>query len=201
MELHDAIRRRRMVRSFQRGRAVEPDVLDQVLDAARRVPSAGNTQGVDLLVLDDEDDRVRFWDASFPDGNRRVLFRWQGLFDAPVIVVPVVEPGAYARRYSETDKVSTSGLDEVDGWPVPYWFVDGGMAVQNVLLAAVGAGLGALFFGLFEREAATLYAFGVPASHRALGAIALGHPAPDAPGRSAGRPRRPLADVVHRGSW
>jgi nitroreductase len=65
----------------------------------------------------------------------------------------------------------------------------------------VDDGLGALLFGLFAHEAAVLAAFGVPAGRRALGTVALGHPAPDEPGRSADRPRRPLADIVHRGRW
>lgn len=195
MELGEALRRRRMVRRFEPGRDVVPDVLTRVLAAATRAPSAGNTQAVELLVLEDEADRVRFWDVSFPDGSARVLFRWQGLFDAPVIVVPVVEAGRYKRRYAEADKATRTD------WPVPYWWVDGGMAVENLLLSAVDEGLGALFFGLFEREAATLHAFGVPASRSALGVVALGHPLPDEPGRSAGRPRRGVADVVHRGSW
>lgn len=190
-----------MVRSFQRGRDVRPEVLARVLDAARRAPSAGKTQALELLVLTDEADRVRFWDLSFPDGNDRVLFRWRGLFDAPVIVIPVVEANAYAQRYSETDKVAAAGLDVVAGWPVPYWFVDGGMAVQNMLLTAVDEGLGALFFGLFEREAVTLHGFGVPASRRALGVLALGHPLLDEPGRSSRRPRRTLDEITHRGAW
>ena len=42
-------------------------------------------------------------------------------------------------------------------------------------------------------------AFGIPADRRCLGTIALGHPAPDEPGRSADRPKR--TDAVHFGSW
>lgn len=199
MELHDAIRRRRMVRAYQ-PRPVDGDVLDRVLDAARRGPSAGNSQPVDLLVLTDEGDRARFWDLSFPVPEARARFRWQGMFEAPVIVVPLVEPAAYARRYSQADKAGT-GLDDLDAWPVPYWWIDGGAAVENLLLAAVAEGLGALFFGLFVHEAEILATFGVPAGHRALGAITVGHPAPDEPGRSSPLERRSLADTVHRGRW
>jgi hypothetical protein len=42
---------------------------------------------------------------------------------------------------------------------------------------------------------------GVPDGWRAVGTVAMGHPAPDEPGRSAGRPRRTLDEVVHRGTW
>src|SRR3546814_20224002 len=47
-------------------------------------------------------------------------------------------------------------------WSVPYWWVDGGMAVDQLLLAAVEAGLGACFFGLFDPEPAVLAELGVP---------------------------------------
>jgi nitroreductase len=187
------------VRAYD-GRPVEPAALDRVLDAARRVPSAGSSQGVDLVVLVGPEQTARYWDVALPAGPTRDGFRWQGLLRAPVLVVPVVAPAVYAARYGEADKAAT-GLGEVEAWPQPYWFVDGGMAVLAMLLAAVDEGLGALFFGLFERERPVLDALGVPPDRRGLGVVALGHPAPDEPGRSADRPRRPPDDVVHRGGW
>lgn len=199
MELGEVLRRRRMVRAYD-GRPVDPAVLARVLDAGRRAPSAGNSQGLDLVVLDGPEQAARHWDVALPAGPARDRFRWQGLLTAPVLVLPVVDPAAYAARYGEADKAAT-GLDAVEAWPVPYWFVDGGMAVHALLLAAVDEGLGALFFGLFDRERPVLDALGVPPGRRGLGVVALGHPAPDEPGASAGRPRRPLDDVVHRGGW
>ena len=72
---------------------------------------------------------------------------------------------------------------------------------MTVLLAVEDEGLGALLFGLFEHEEAVRAEFGVPSGYRAIGAISVGHPAPDRPSMSAGR-RRPVFDeVVHRGDW
>jgi nitroreductase len=199
VELSEVLRRRRMVRAF-RADPVDASVLERVLDAARRAPSAGSVQPLDLLVLEGRAQTERYWSLTFPDPAARAGFRWQGLFAAPVLVVPVVDPAAYPSRYGEPDKAAT-GLGTIDAWPVPYWWVDGGAAVENLLLAAVDEGLGALLFGLFASEAAVLDAFGVPHGRRALGTVALGHPAPDEPGRSSGRARRPLTEVVHRGRW
>ena len=64
-----------------------------------------------------------------------------------------------------------------------------------------GFWLGGCLFGLFRHEEAVLRAHGVPAGWRAAGTVALGHPAASRPGRSAGRPRPPLRDVVRRGRW
>jgi nitroreductase len=188
-----------MVRSFD-GRPIDPTVLDRLLDAARRGPSAGSSQGLDLLVLEGEGQTGRYWETTFPDAARRASFRWQGLFRAPVLLVPYVSATAYAERYAEADKVAT-GLGEESAWPVPYWWVDGGIGVGLLLLAAVDEGLGACLFGQFEHEPAVRTAFGVPHDRRALGTVAVGHPVPDEPGRSAGRRRRPLGEIVHRGRW
>lgn len=188
-----------MVRAF-RPDPLAADVLGRVLAAASRAPSAGSTSGLDLLVLEGPEQTERYWDLTFPDPAVRAAFRWQGLFSAPVLVIPVVDPDAYAARYGEADKEAT-GLAEVGAWPVPYWWVDGGAAVENLLLAAVDEGLGALLFGLFDHEQAVLEAFGAPVGRRAVGTVALGHRAPDEPGRSSARPRRPLDEIVHRGRW
>jgi nitroreductase len=198
VELQQAIRKRRMVRAYEPGRGIERASLDRVLDAARRSPSAGNSQGLDLLVLEGPAQTERYWDLTFPDRSDRWIHA--GLFDAPVLVVVLVDPSAYTARYGEADKAGT-GLHDEAAWPVPYWWVDGGCAAENLLLTAVDEGLGACLFGIFRGEREVLDAFGVPPRKRALGTVSLGHPADDAPGLSSTRRRRPLAEMVHRGSW
>ncbi|HSP05428.1 MAG TPA: nitroreductase family protein [Acidimicrobiales bacterium] len=190
---------RHMVRRYA-DEPVPDDLLGRLLDLARRAPSAGNTQSWSFLVLRDAD-AERYWATTMPDPDARARFRWQGLLRAPVLVVPYVRPAAYAERYGEPDKSGTGLGAGTDAWPVPYWWVDGGAVVQNLLLLATAAGLGACLFGQFDHEAAVRTAFGVPDDQRAVGTIALGWPAPDEPGRSAGRPRPALDDVVHRGFW
>ncbi len=189
-----------MVRAF-RPEPVAPAVLDGVLDAARRAPSAGFAQGVDLVVLEGAD-TARYWDTSLP-GPRREGFPWPGLLAAPVLVVVAADPRAYVTRYSEPDKARTGLGTGSEAWPQPMWFVDAGMAAMALLLAAVDAGLGACFFGVFEHEAALCDALGVPEPVRLAGTVALGHADPEADrrSRSAGRARRPAADQVHRGGW
>lgn len=187
-----------MVRAYEPGRPIDPEVLDRVLDAARRSPSAGHSQGLDLLVLEGPEQTARYWDVTFPDRSDRWIHA--GLFEAPVLVVVLVDPTAYTDRYREPDKRG-AGLGTEDAWPVPYWWVDGGCATENLLLAAVDEDLGACLFGIFRGEAEVLRTFGVPAHKRALGTVSLGHPAVDAPGLSSSRRRRPLEEMVHRGSW
>jgi nitroreductase len=200
VELTDAVRRRRMVRAFT-PEPLAPGVVDGLIDLARRAPSAGHTQGWAFVVLEGAD-TARYWDVALPAG-RRGGFRWPGLVAAPALVVVLVRPDAWVDRYAEADKAATGLGAGAEAWAVPYWWVDGGMAVEHVLLGAVEQGLGACFFGVFGQEEAVLAALGVPHGWRAVGTVALGHPDAGAeePGRSAGRGRRRLDDVLHRGGW
>lgn len=191
---------RRMCRDFQDS-PVDGDQLATVLAAAFRAPAAGNTAALDLVVLSGTH-TARYWDVTLPP-DRRDGFRWPGLLRAPVLVVPVVDPGAYVSRYGRPDKASTGLGEGPEAWPVPYWFVDGGAAVMALLLAAEAVGLGALFFGQFGHEPAVLAALGVPVGRRALGTIALGHPAPGGrtPSASARAGRPGPASSVHHDGW
>lgn len=188
-----------MVRAFE-SRPVPAEILDRVLDLARRVPAAGNTQGLDLVVLEGAQ-TSSYWDASLPV-SARASFPWPRLLDAPVLIIPVGDPDAYVSRYSESDKQRTGLGEGIDAWSVPYWFVDTAFAAMVAMLAAVDEGLGALFFGQFEHESAIKRALGIPVDRRPIGTIALGYAAEEQrPSRSASRPRRPFDEVIHRGGW
>jgi nitroreductase len=216
MEFQEVVQRRRMVRAFT-DQPVPPGVVDRLLANAVRAPSAGFSQGWAFLVLDTPADVAHFWAATFPAGGAgdaggdaggeaagagRGGFRWQGLFRAPVLIVPLSHKQAYLDRYAEPDK-GWADRDEAR-WPVPYWDIDTGMAALLVLLTAVDEGLGALFFGIFpERMASFRDAFGVPEAYVPIGAISVGwrDPAGDEPSPSLRRGRRPQEEVVHRGRW
>ncbi|MEZ5167176.1 MAG: nitroreductase family protein [Acidimicrobiales bacterium] len=193
------LRRRRMTRNFD-PTPIDPGIVDELLDRARRAPSAGNTAAVDFVVLEGPAQTGAYWDTTLPEAARS-SFPWPGLLRAPVLVVVWVDPAAYVSRYGESDKAHTGLGVSADDWPVPYWFVDGGAAVMSLLLDAEAHELGALFFGLFEHEEAVRRRFGVPEGRRAVGTVALGQRAPDRPSVSAARPRPDRSTVIHRGSW
>lgn len=189
-----------MTRAFRRD-PLPPGLLDELVDLAARAPSAGKTQGWHLVVLEGAA-TARFWDATLP-AERRSGFAWPHLLDAPVIALPLADPGAYVTRYSEPDKVRRGLGSGADAWPAPYWTIDASMAVMTLLLAAGEAGLGALFFGVFQGEGALRRELGIPDGLDLLGAIALGF-ARDEParrGRSAGRRQRRAGEIIHRDGW
>ena len=183
-----------MTRAF-RPDPVDPAIVDRVLDAGRRAPAAGNAvEGRAFVVVEP----ASYWAVTLPD---RSGFAFPGLLQAPVLVVVVCSPDAYAARYAEADKASTLGRGPA-AWPQPFWWFDAGAAAEAMLLAAREEGLGACLFGLFGHEVAVLDAFGVPRGWRAACTIALGWAADEQPiGRSASRRRAALDDVVHRGRF
>ncbi|HZQ58117.1 MAG TPA: nitroreductase family protein [Acidimicrobiales bacterium] len=199
MEFGEVVRRRRMVRAFA-DRPVPRAVIDGVLDAALRAPSAGFSQGWAFLVLEGPAQTALFWELTAPLGAAGGT-RWDRLRRAPVLVLPLAHRQAYLDRYGEPDKISR-GLDTAEAWRVPYWLVDTSFATMTMLLAATDARLGALFFGLGGGERALLDRLGVPPGYEPIGAVALGWPGEgDAPSPSLARGRRPRRETVHYGRW
>lgn len=195
------VRRRRMVRNYSPA-PLDTTVVERILANALHAPSAGFTQGWAFLLLDSPADVERFWTACTPaeaDGEPDSWLR--GMRTAPVVIVPLSHKAAYVGRYAESDKQR----DRVEArWPVPYWHMDTAMASLLMLLTAVDEGLGACFFGIpASRTDAFRDAFGVPGDHMPIGAITLGHRTDDlgSPGSAARRARRPVGEVVHRGTW
>lgn len=176
-----------MCRHF-RSDAVSEQLVDRLLDLATRAPSAGHAQGWSWLVLSASTEIETFWSVTSSSVERVP----PGVRAAPVIVVPFCSRAAYVERYARPDKVAFE-------WEVPYWMVDAGMATMILLLAAADAGLGALFFRLHRPPSELRAAFGVPPEWDPIGAVALGWPSGHAAGTA--RHRRPLGQVVHRGSW
>jgi len=195
MEFREVIARRRMVRNYTAD-PVDPAAVERIVDAGRRAPSAGFSQGQAFVVVTDRADRAAIAALA---GEARYVEAGFGpwISRAPVHVVVCASEDAYRRRYREPDK-SPDGK-EVE-WPVPYWWIDAGAALQNILLAAVDEGLAAGFLGCHAMSglAALLH---IPEEYSPIGVVTIGHPAPDRRSGSLDRGWRPIRDVIHRDRW
>jgi nitroreductase len=198
MEFQDVVRKRRMVRSFE-SRPLRPETVERIIRNALRAPSAGFSQGWAFLVLEGVEQTQSYWDAVGPSDTD--AFRWQDLFKAPLLIVCLSNKRAYLERYAEADKGWTDRSEA--HWPAPYWDIDTGMAALLMLLTAVDAGLGALFFGVPPGKIDRLReAFGIPSELSPIGTVAVGYPmAGDPPSPSLKRGHRPEEEVIHRGRW
>ncbi|PSL51880.1 nitroreductase [Saccharothrix carnea] len=195
MEFQDVVRRRRMVREFT-DEPVPDETVRRIMRNALRGPSAGYSQGQAFLVLRGEE-QERFYESISH------LWAVDTVKTAPVLVIAFAVKDAYLDRYAEPDKGWTDRSE--DHWPVPYWYIDTGMAVLLVLQTAVDEGLGAVYFGIGADDFDPVRAeFGVPASHVPVGAVAIGHSAEEDVTEGASprtRKRRPFEEAVHFGQW
>jgi nitroreductase len=191
MELQDAIRTRRMVRTFDPDRSVPDAALERIVRNGTRAPSAGFSQGQAWLVLRGED-LTRFWEFGSDAVSETVR-------SAPLVLVPFSCKREYLERYARPDKGWTD-LDEAR-WPVPFWHIDTAMAAMLQLLTVVDEGLGALYFGIVPDQVQPFRtAFGVPDDYEPIGAIAIGYDA-ETEKRDLRAKRRPIEQLVHYGHW
>ena len=192
----DLVRKRRMVRNFT-DEPVAWDVIERIVDAGRRGPSAGYSQGIAFVAVTDAGTRNRIAEIAgeqwyVRQGHEPFMSR------APVHLVITTSEAIYHQRYNEPDK-KAKGQEEI-GWPIPYWHTDAGAAMMLVLLAAVDEGLGTAFVGV-QDPAELQRALNIPTDHMPIGVVFVGHPAPDKKSGSLKRGRRPLESVLHRETW
>ena len=189
MDFREVIRRQRMTRRFEQ-RPIERALLDSILLSGQKAPSAGYSQGVSLVVLEDTRTEI-LWRCVDPLQRRSVEMR------PPVVVIPGYNKRAYLDRYAESDKAA-SGLSDENRWPVPFWIVDASFAAMTVMLAATASGLGCWFFGIFTGEQELVKELGLD-KFEPIGAIGLGYPATrQLRSPSLRRGRKPFDEFVIR---
>lgn len=178
---------------------VEPAALARVVDAFRRGPSAGFSQGVHLVVVTDPALRTAIAQACGEAAAvARGLPRWLSV--PPVQLLPCVREADYRARYAAADKRAGGRRRGPDAWAVPFWWVDAGAAWSLLALAAIDEGLATGFCDLGDRGAVRDL-LQLPDDVAPVGLITLGHPLPETPTTSHRRGRRPREEVVHDGVW
>lgn len=170
--LDDLLGRRRMVRRY-RSDPVPDDVVNRLIAAAVRAPSAGHTQPWAFVVVRDADRRRALAEAAL--GQMFVA-------EAPVVIVACAELERSRGRYGERGD--------------QYAVIDTAFACSLLLLAVVEEGLGACFVGAFhDAEVARILA--LPRDVKPIAVISIGRPAETPSPRKLRRPR----EVIHRERW
>jgi nitroreductase len=166
MELLDAVRTRRSVRQWTT-EPIEDEQLELLVEAAARAPSGSNSQPWAFVVIRE------------PGRLYRVRAASPGISGAPTAVVII------CLDRLKTDWDLDKGLDEMD-------LLSLGAALQNLLLAAHGQGLGACAIGSFHIPSVRSIV-SLPQHLEPKLLVALGHPVsqPDPPSL------RPLNEICH----
>jgi nitroreductase len=192
MEFKEVLEQRRMVRNYREA-PIDPTTLSRVASAALRAPSAGNSQGLAVVVVTDRQRRQAIADLGDEAAYVAAGFDpW--ISRAPAHIVISISEQVYHDRYREPDKIDDGG--EEISWPVPYWWVDAGAAMMAVLLAAVDEGLAAGFLGVHSIPDLRKL-LEIPDHFSPIGLITVGQPAPDRRSTSLDRGQRPLEETLH----
>jgi nitroreductase len=162
---------RRSIRKFADG-TITDEQVELLLQAAMAAPSAGNRKPWHFVVVRDPATRRKIA-ASHPYAQMAI--------DAPVVIVPCGQP-----ELSFADRPA-------------FWVQDLSAATENLLLAAVALGLGAVWCGVFPNQERVIEAraiLGIPEDVIPLCYVPVGVPGEDKEPRTqydAGR--------VHRETW
>lgn len=148
MDVFEAIRSRYSARGYKPD-PVSDEMLQQVLEAARRAPTAANRQAFRVIV-------------AHVEGREEELSRVYGrawLLQAPLILAVVAVPGEAWRRMDDK----------------PYDEVDATIAMDHMVLAATALGLGTCWIAAFDPDAAR-DVFGLPDEVELIALTPLGYP-------------------------
>ncbi len=149
MEILEGIITRRSIRKYT-DKKISDDQVQMLLKAGMYAPSARNQQPWHFLVITD----------------RKVLNQ-------------LSEIHPYAKMLTEAQLAIVVCGDETLELSTGYWVVDCSVATQNILLAAHGMGLGAVWLGLHpreERKQAIRDFFKLPDHIQPLSIISVGYP-------------------------
>ncbi len=149
MDLYEAIRTRKSVRSFL-DRPVEDDKLERILEAARLAPSAKNYQEWRFIVVKDFGTRRRLIPAAAGQSF---------VGEAPVLIVGCAETDEHVMRCGEK-----------------CYPIDVAIAMEHIALAAAAEGLGTCWIGAFYQDQVKDI-LDIPEEIKVVDLMPLGYPA------------------------
>lgn len=173
MDISEVFRDRRSIRKYKET-PVPREVIEQVLDAARRAPSWKNMQCWRFLVLTDPAAREKVL-GGFPDDNPGK----KAIAAAPVVIVVCADP-------------AESGVEN----GIEYYIADTAIAFEHLCLAAHALGLGSCWMGWYD-EPMIKAALGIPGGIRIVGITPLGYPDQE----PKARPRKELTEIAYFEKW
>lgn len=170
MDAFEAILTRRSIRKYE-SLPIEPAKVDMMLRSAMAAPSAGNQQPWRFIVVRDTE-----------------------------VLAQLAETSPYAKMLPGAAAAIVVCADTGDLRHAGNWQQDCAAATENILLAAHGLGLGAVWLGftpIEERMSAAAKVLGITDEHVVVFSIvSLGYPA-----ETRERSERYREDFVHLDRW
>lgn len=217
MEALEAIRHRKSIRTYKPD-PVSGHLVKEILDAAVRAPSWGNTQPwefavvggpklkelLKLLQAKAEAGAEPAPDLPFPSFPERLRQRTAENAARRLEVMGIAREDRERRRLeglrgSRLFDAPVAIYIYMERELNPYALLDLGFVLQNIMLAAHARGLGSVPLAAGVRYGAAVREFlGIPDSKALVLSLALGYPDPQAPANQFTSTRVPQGEVV---SW
>ncbi|SJZ37471.1 nitroreductase family protein [Selenihalanaerobacter shriftii] len=168
----DIIGQRKSIRKYE-DKKVESKKIEKLMESATLAPSAGNRQPWEFIVVEDEKVIAELIDEPMSKFNTSWMSK-----GVPLMIAVCGNPVESAKKYGDRGRNL-------------YAIQDTAAAIQNIMLAAAGLGLGTCWIGAFD-EVEVSELLDVKSDYRIYGLITVGYPA-----KEGSRPsRKPLSEVV-----
>ena len=174
MDFLSLVQQRQSDRSYF-DKAVEPEKLDRILEAARLAPSACNAQPWKIIVVDEPELKNKIADAT----SEKMIGMNHFTKQAAIHLVVVEESANFTS--------SLGGMIKRKHFPL----IDIGIVAEHICLAAAAEGVGSCMIGWFD-ESKVRKLLSVPSSKRILLVITVGYPAKE----TRNKVRKPLDKIV-----
>jgi len=173
MDFMKVVESRRSVRSFE-NKEIPEDEIEEIIEIGHMAPSAGNRQARDFIIIKDEEEKDRLVENAYGQSF---------IAEASWIVVVCANKERSAERYGDRGRELYSVQDAT-------------AAVENMLLAVVDKGYGAVWIGAFDEEK-VVDQLDIPEGVRPVAMIPIGYPSnvPEEPDKMN------ADELTHRGRW
>jgi len=170
MDVEKAIDIRKSIRKYQ-DKQVSQEIIIKLLDAARKAPSAHNTQSHKYFIVKDEETMKKFKKAN--------AFKQPFVYDAPLIIICCSNPSLYPKPIEVDDKSENYAHEDLS------------IASSFLVLQATELGLGTVFVAWMHREKIKKI-LKLPKNYIIPFAILIGYPAEE----PAQKPRKDLNEII-----
>ena len=166
------VKKRILVREFKEPRTGKFDSdIKKIANNGVKIPTAGFSRGIELLtILDSKKIKKISVIANEKKYTDKGLAPWISWSEGVIIIL--INKNSYLERYSKKDKNSSLHPEE---WDIPYWYIDAGASLMNILLSAEDKELGSGFLGGHNLDLEALKKeLLIPKSLEILGLVTIG---------------------------
>ena len=204
MDVYEAIRKRRDVRSWFSGRHIENEVLSRILDAGNRAPSVGLSQPWNFIIIRNietrkkiksivEAKRGEFYE-SLPDGKREKFrnIKVEGIMESDLNICVTCDS-----TRKGPDILGRATIPETSEYSVV-------LSIENMWLAARAEGIGMGWISFFDPEDIKPV-LGIPENIKIIAYLAVGylnedHDIPELEEKGWER-QIPISNLVYENFW